>query len=83
VGRAPEEVERTVAVLVAPLGEGRRAGLGHRDGVTPLSGSPGAVADGLRAFAAARIAHVQLVLDPITIGAIEALAPVLHELDRP
>lgn len=81
-GRDPADVERTVAVLVAPLGPGSRAGLGHRAGVEPLSGSSDEVAERLAGFAAARIAHVQLVLDPITVASIEALAPVLAALDR-
>ena len=38
--------------------------------------------DGLRGYAAQGIGHVQLVLDPITVGSIRALAPVLTELDR-
>jgi len=34
--------------------------------VAPLEGSPARIADGLRAYAAAGLAEVQLVLDPIT-----------------
>jgi hypothetical protein len=37
----------------------------------------------LRAIAATGISHVQLVLDPITSGSIEELAPVLELLDQP
>ena len=40
------------------------------------------IAATLRAFAAEGIAHVQLVVDPITLASIEALAPVLEDLDR-
>lgn len=80
-GRDPATVERTVAVLAAPLGEAARAGLGHRAGVTPLGGSATRLADELAAFAAARIAHVQLVLDPITVESIAALEPVVRALD--
>jgi hypothetical protein len=36
----------------------------------------------LRAFAREGIAHVQLVVDPITLGSIVALAPMLADLDR-
>jgi len=81
-GRDPSEVERTVAVLVAPLGESARAGLGHRTGVAPLTGGPHELAAALAAFAAARIGHVQLVLDPITVESVRSLAPVLAALDR-
>jgi alkanesulfonate monooxygenase SsuD/methylene tetrahydromethanopterin reductase-like flavin-dependent oxidoreductase (luciferase family) len=82
-GRAPESVVRTVAVLVRmPGGTGRvmgdTSGVMH---VQPLEGAPGQIADGLRAYAAAGIEDVQLVLDPITRESIAALDPVLRDLD--
>jgi len=81
VGRDPAEVERTLAVLVRlPGGTGRLQG--HPDGAPPLQGEPEAIAETLRGFAAEGIAHVQLVLDPITRDSIEALAPMLEALDR-
>jgi probable F420-dependent oxidoreductase len=82
VGRDPTTLERTVAVLVR-LGqsdESRRGG--PEEEVPPVQGSPGDVAEVLRAFAREGISHVQLVLDPITVGSIEQLAPVLDVLDR-
>ena len=80
-GRDPSEIERTAAVLVQlPGGLGRRQGDGRV--APPVGGSPGEIAEALRRFAAAGIGHVQLVLDPITIESIEALAPMLEELDR-
>ena len=42
---------------------------------------PDALAGALTAFAQLGVAHVQLVLDPITVGSIEALAPALAALD--
>jgi hypothetical protein len=36
----------------------------------------------LRGFAAEGIGHVQLVIDPITLGSIRAIGPVLADLDR-
>jgi hypothetical protein len=36
----------------------------------------------MRAFAAAGVAHLQLVLDPITVDSIAALEPMLAALDR-
>jgi probable F420-dependent oxidoreductase len=81
VGRDPAEVERTLAVLVRlPGGTGRLQG--HPDGAPPLQGEPEAIAETLRGFAAEGIAHVQLVLDPITRDSIEALAPMLEALER-
>jgi hypothetical protein len=40
------------------------------------------MAEVLRGFAAEGIGHVQLVVDPITRSSIQALGPVLSELDR-
>ncbi len=82
-GRDPADVERTVAILVRlPGGAGRLAGDLGEAPVPPLRGSPEEIAATLRAFAAQGISHVQLVLDPITLASIEAMAPVLEELDR-
>ena len=83
VGRDPAEVERTVAVLVRlPGGTSRLQGDTANDQAPPLEGSPAEMADALRAFAAEGIEHVQLVVDPITPASIQALGPVLAELDR-
>jgi len=84
VGRQPEAIERTVAILARlPGGQGRVEGSGKGRTIQPLEGSPTEMADALRAFAQEGITHVQLVLDPITIDSIRALEPVLRELDRP
>jgi alkanesulfonate monooxygenase SsuD/methylene tetrahydromethanopterin reductase-like flavin-dependent oxidoreductase (luciferase family) len=83
VGRDPGAIERTVAVLVRlPGGAGRVEGSGLGSGIHPLEGSPAEMAEGLRAYASEGIAHVQLVVDPITLESIRALAPVLTELDH-
>jgi alkanesulfonate monooxygenase SsuD/methylene tetrahydromethanopterin reductase-like flavin-dependent oxidoreductase (luciferase family) len=83
VGRDPATVERTCAVYVGlPKGTGRKVLNRENEGITPLSGSPEAMADVLRQYAGAGIGHVQLVMDPITVESIEAFAPVLEELDR-
>jgi len=72
-----------VAVQVRlPSGRGRVQGETAHDAEPPVEGSPAEIAATLRAFAAAGIAHVQLVVDPITLASIEALAPVLEDLDR-
>jgi hypothetical protein len=39
------------------------------------------MAEVLRGYAREGIGHVQLVMDPITRGSIEAFAPVLSRLD--
>jgi probable F420-dependent oxidoreductase len=83
VGRDPAGVERTVAVMVRlPGGAGRLQGSYAQDEAPPVEGTAEEVAQVLRAFAAEGIAHVQLVVDPITLDSIRALAPVLTELDR-
>jgi hypothetical protein len=48
----------------------------------PLTGPPEVLAAGLQAYAAAGIAEVQLVMDPITPAAIEEFVPALELLDR-
>ncbi|CAA9578707.1 MAG: hypothetical protein AVDCRST_MAG19-3764 [uncultured Thermomicrobiales bacterium] len=83
VGRDPATVERTCAILVAlPGAQGRPSGDPEDDAAPPLAGSPEELAEALRAYARAGIAHVQLVLDPNTVQSIEAFAPVLGLLDR-
>lgn len=83
VGRNPADIERTVAVLVRlPGGTGRLQGDYAADPAPPLEGSPAEMAEVLRGFAAEGISHVQLVVDPITLPSIQALGPVLTELDR-
>lgn len=83
VGREPASLERTVALLVGlPGGAGRPTVYQADQRVQPLPASPRELADQLRAFAALGVAHVQLVLDPITIESIERLSPVLELLDR-
>ena len=83
VGRDPSEVDRTVAALVRlPGGTGRLQGSSAQAAIPPLAGDPAALADALRGFAREGIGHVQLVLDPITLDSIRAVAPVLADLDR-
>ena len=83
VGRDPADVERTVAVFVQlPGGKGRLSVYAGGPTYTPLAGSVAQIADGLRAYAAVGLAEVQLVVDPITRDSVEALGPVLADLDR-
>ena len=79
VGRDPAEVERTVAVLVRTSLAEKQTDEADRRGrkSRALMGSPQQIADGLRAFADLGVAHLQLVVDPITAGSIEELAPAL------
>jgi len=82
VGREPGEVERTVAVLVRTRGgTGRLQGDPAQGRLPPVSGEPEALAQALHAYAGEGIGHVQLVLDPITLESIRAVAPALAILD--
>jgi len=82
VGRDPATLEKTSALFVRlPGGTGRLTKYDEND-VAPLEGSSREIADGIRAFADLGLAEVQLVVDPITVESIEALAPVLVDLDR-
>jgi alkanesulfonate monooxygenase SsuD/methylene tetrahydromethanopterin reductase-like flavin-dependent oxidoreductase (luciferase family) len=81
-GRDPAEVERTVALFVAyPGAAGRSRGDLTAPEVAPLSHDPAQLADVLVAFAAEGVGHVQLVIDPINVESIAALAPTLARLD--
>jgi alkanesulfonate monooxygenase SsuD/methylene tetrahydromethanopterin reductase-like flavin-dependent oxidoreductase (luciferase family) len=81
-GRDPAEVERTVALFVAfPGAQGRSVGDLQTADVEPISGEPDVLARRLREFADEGVAHVQLVLDPITVDTVRALRPMLERLD--
>jgi len=80
VGRDPGEVERTVAAFVElPGAEGLR--VFDRHTAPAIAGSPDEIAAILHGLAAEGIAHVQLVIDPVTPAGVEALLPVLEALD--
>jgi alkanesulfonate monooxygenase SsuD/methylene tetrahydromethanopterin reductase-like flavin-dependent oxidoreductase (luciferase family) len=83
VGRDPATLEKTSAVLVRmPGGGGRVMGDPELGAAPPLEGDVATIARGLHAYAELGLAEVQLVVDPITVGSIQALAPVLAALDR-
>ena len=48
----------------------------------PLTGSAEELAAQIRAYAAARVEHLMVWLDPATVAGVEAFAPVLEVLDR-
>ena len=81
-GRARGSIERTVTALVAfPDAIGRDQGDPDGRATVPLRSDAASLAERLRGYAALGVGHVQLVLDPITVGSIEALAPTLELLD--
>jgi alkanesulfonate monooxygenase SsuD/methylene tetrahydromethanopterin reductase-like flavin-dependent oxidoreductase (luciferase family) len=77
VGRRPDEIERTVAVYVKLSGGSlREFGGPDHAAVSPISGSREQIAEELRAFDAAGISHIQVILDPIATWAVEELAEI-------
>lgn len=79
VGRDPSTLVKTVAPLVRmPGGSGRASEYGAPK---PLDGTdPARLAASLNELAELGIAHVQLVLDPITPATVEALSVAVAEL---
>jgi alkanesulfonate monooxygenase SsuD/methylene tetrahydromethanopterin reductase-like flavin-dependent oxidoreductase (luciferase family) len=84
VDRDPAAIARTVAVHVRmPGGRGRTMGdTTTTQRVVPLEGPPEVIAEGLRAYVAAGVSEVQVVLDPIDRPSVERFAAVLPILDR-
>jgi probable F420-dependent oxidoreductase len=80
--RDPATVGATAAVLIRlPGGSGRLMGDYEGSDSAPVEGSASEVAGHLAAMADAGAAHVQLVVDPITVDAIESLGEVLNQLE--
>ena len=78
-GRDPGVVVKSVAVLVSLDGSGRL--MGAETDAPPISGSVDEITEELLTFAPL-VDHLQLVVDPITVASIEALAPavaLIHE----
>ena len=76
-GRDPTTLQRSAAVIVEVGPHEPSAMTGP-----PVTGSPGEIAAGLRAYAGAGLSHLQVWLEPNTLAGIEAFAPVLEELNR-
>ena len=81
-GRDPATLGRTFAVYVDATGDAPARDSVNVDGVAPLRGSAAELADTFRAYAAVGIAHLQVLVHPMTAEGIERLAPVLEHLDR-
>jgi alkanesulfonate monooxygenase SsuD/methylene tetrahydromethanopterin reductase-like flavin-dependent oxidoreductase (luciferase family) len=82
VGRDPADVERTLALVVAFPGGARGRGSAVSDEpFDPIPGDASVLSATLQTFAQLGVGHVQLVLDPITVESIAALAPTLAALD--
>jgi alkanesulfonate monooxygenase SsuD/methylene tetrahydromethanopterin reductase-like flavin-dependent oxidoreductase (luciferase family) len=77
VGRDPATIGRSAGILVEPTGVG-----GAEELAVPVRGSARNIADGIRSFHEAGFTQVEVMLWPATMAALDAMAPVLEELDR-
>lgn len=82
VGRDPAEIEKTAAVLVAGPGARFRTAAGRHQEFGAIEGDPAEVARRLLEFRDAGIAHLQIVLDPITPAGVGWLGPVIEQVRR-
>jgi alkanesulfonate monooxygenase SsuD/methylene tetrahydromethanopterin reductase-like flavin-dependent oxidoreductase (luciferase family) len=84
VGRDPASLSRVIGIQVDLLNASRQP-MQPRQWVMdpwPLTGTPQELATQIRRFAEARVAHLIVWLDPVSLAGIEAFAPVLEALDR-
>ena len=76
VGRDPATIGKSAGIVVEPTSfTGSAEVLGK-----PVRGSAQEIADGLRAFRTGGFTHLEIVLWPPTLAALEAMAPVLELL---
>lgn len=81
VDRDPATFSHSVALLVGVLGATSRPSVYPSKGQTPISGSDWRYCDNIfDAFYEEGVDHIQLVVTPITLEAIETLAPVVEQL---
>jgi alkanesulfonate monooxygenase SsuD/methylene tetrahydromethanopterin reductase-like flavin-dependent oxidoreductase (luciferase family) len=78
VGRDPSTIGRSIGVWVEPTDE---HGAEAEDQGVPITGSAAEIADTIRAYAAMGLTRLELMLWPLTLGAVAAMAPVLADLD--
>lgn len=80
-GRDPGEVTKTAAALVqVGEGSGRVAGDPSRGVSPPITGSRREIAEILNKFGAIGVEHLQVVIDPISVGSITEMAEVLRDV---
>jgi alkanesulfonate monooxygenase SsuD/methylene tetrahydromethanopterin reductase-like flavin-dependent oxidoreductase (luciferase family) len=78
VGRDPATFSHSVALLVGVLGAPERPSAYPSTGHRPITGSASEIAEQINAFYEEGVDHIQIVLTPITLEAIETLAPVVE-----
>jgi alkanesulfonate monooxygenase SsuD/methylene tetrahydromethanopterin reductase-like flavin-dependent oxidoreductase (luciferase family) len=82
-GRDPATLQRFVGIQVDVL-DGRREAFTPRQWVKhpwPITGEPEVIAARIRDYTRARVDHLIVWLDPVSVEAVEAFAPVLELLD--
>jgi alkanesulfonate monooxygenase SsuD/methylene tetrahydromethanopterin reductase-like flavin-dependent oxidoreductase (luciferase family) len=77
VGRDPATIGRSAGIVVEPTSVTGSAEVL----AAPVRGSAEEIADGLRAFHAGGFTHLELLLWPRTLAAVDAMAPVLEFLE--
>ena len=83
-GRDPASLSRVIGIQVDLLNESRQP-MQPRQWVMapwPLTGTPRELAAQVRRYAEARVEHLIVWLDPVSLAGIEAFAPVLEALDH-
>ena len=83
VGRDPATLERVIGIQVDLLNDTREATQPRQFAMAPwpLTGTPEELAAQIRAYALARVTHMMVWIDPVSLAGIEAFAPVLAALD--
>ena len=84
VERDPDSLSRVIGIQVDLLSTSRQA-LQPRQWVMapwPLTGTPEDLAAQIRCYALARVEHMMVWIDPVSVPGIEAFAPVLDALDQ-
>ncbi len=77
IGRDPATIGRSAGIVVEPTSV-----TGAAEAIAaPVRGSAEAIADGIRSFRDGGFTHVEVLLWPPTLVALEAMAPVLELLD--
>jgi probable F420-dependent oxidoreductase len=84
VGRDPATLARIIGIQVDLLNESRQPTRPRQWVMAPwpLTGTPEELAAQLRRFGEARVEHLTVSLDPVSLAGIEAFAPVLEAVDR-
>jgi len=83
-GRDPASLSRIIGIQVDLVNVSRQA-MQPRQWVMapwPLTGTPEELAAQIRRYAEARVEHMMIWIDPVSVAGIEAFAPVLELLDR-